>query len=194
MPSSDGRLPQVVTQQVGYVLGARAQRRQLDSDDVEAVEQIFAEDAALDALLEILVRRGDHAHVHLHGRLAANAVELAFREHAQQARLQRRGHVADLVEEQRAAIGLLEAAAALRVGAGERAFSWPNSSDSSSSAGIADVFSATKGLLCLRTVLVQGARHQFLSGAGFTGDQHRHARTGQAADRPEHLLHRRRLA
>jgi hypothetical protein len=54
-------------------------------------------------------------------RLAADAVELALGQHAQQARLQRRRHVADLVEEQRAAVGLFEAAAAQRVGAGERA-------------------------------------------------------------------------
>ena len=77
--------------------------------------------AARHALLQILVSGRDHAHVHANRRLAADAIELAFRQHAQQARLQRRGHVADLVEEQRAAVGLLEAAAALRVRAGERA-------------------------------------------------------------------------
>jgi hypothetical protein len=84
------------------------------------VVEILAEDAALDALLEVLVGGGDHAHVHLHRRLAADAVELAFREHAQQAlsaaastcRRSRRGTACRL--------GLLEAAAALRVGAGER--------------------------------------------------------------------------
>jgi hypothetical protein len=49
------------------------------------------------------------------GDVAADAVELALRQHAQQARLQIGRHVADLVEEQRAAVGLLEAAAALRL-------------------------------------------------------------------------------
>ena len=47
-------------------------------------------------------------------RVAADAVVLAVREHAQQPHLQVGGHVADLVEEQRAAFGLLEAAAAHR--------------------------------------------------------------------------------
>ena len=50
----------------------------------------------------------------LQRRVAADAVVLAVREHAQQAHLQVRRHVADLVEEQRAAFGLLEAAAAQR--------------------------------------------------------------------------------
>ena len=91
-----------------------AQRRQLDADHVQAVVEVLAEAARrVTRSVEILVRRGDHAHVDADRRLAADAVELAFREHAQQPRLQRERHVADLVEEQRAAVGLLEAAAPL---------------------------------------------------------------------------------
>ena len=98
-----------------------AQRRHFDANDVQAVQQVFAEQVFLDARLEILVRRGDDAHVDLDRQLAADAIELAFRQHAQQARLQLRRHVADLVEEQRAAVGLLEASAAQFGRAGERA-------------------------------------------------------------------------
>ena len=36
---------------------------------------------------------------------------------------------------------------------------------------------------------VQGPRHQFLPGTGFTVDQHRDLGAGQAADGPEDLLH-----
>src|SRR5690606_7213571 len=53
--------------------------------------------------------------------MASDTIEVAVREHAQQARLQLGRHVADLVEEQRAALGLLEAAAAHGGGAGEGA-------------------------------------------------------------------------
>jgi hypothetical protein len=42
-------------------------------------------------------------------------------------------------------------------------------------------------------MLVQRARHQLLAGAGFAGDQHRDVALRQAADGPEHILHRRRL-
>ena len=41
---------QVVTQQVGDVLAARAQRWQLNTDDIEPMEQILAEQPLLDAL------------------------------------------------------------------------------------------------------------------------------------------------
>ena len=98
-----------------------AQRRQPQAHDVEAVQQVLAEEALAHALLEILVRRRDDAHVRRERRVAADAVVLAVGEHAQQAHLQVRRHVADLVEEQRAALGLLEAAAAHRLRAGEGA-------------------------------------------------------------------------
>ena len=51
----------------------------------------------------------------------ADALELALLQHAQQLHLQRRAHRADLVEEQRALVRLLEAALARADRAGERA-------------------------------------------------------------------------
>ena len=51
--------------------------------------------------------------------LAADPVELTFSQHSQQARLQLRGHVTDLIEEQCAAVGLLEATTTQVIGAGE---------------------------------------------------------------------------
>ena len=59
------------------------------------------------------------------GPLAANALQLAFLQHAQQLRLHRQRHVADLVEEQRPAVRLLELAEMTRGRAGERALLVP---------------------------------------------------------------------
>ena len=53
--------------------------------------------------------------------VAADALEDALLQHAQQLHLHGQAHVADLVEEQRAALGDLEAALARGDGAGERA-------------------------------------------------------------------------
>ena len=72
-------------------------------------------------LLQVLVGRGDHAHVDADQFAPADAEELALGQHAQQPRLQRQRHVADLVEEQRAAVGLFEAAGVAARGAGEGA-------------------------------------------------------------------------
>ena len=67
---------------------------------VEPVQQVGAEAAVGDARVEVLVGRGDHAHVDADQLASADAEELALGQHAQQSRLQRRRHVADLVEEQ----------------------------------------------------------------------------------------------
>ena len=111
-PSSRALFCEEVAREQRDVLAPLAQRRQPQPDHVEAVEEVLAEQPLPHARLEVLVRGGDHAHVRLDRRVAADAVELAVGQHAQQARLQVRRHVADLVEEQRAALGLLEAAAA----------------------------------------------------------------------------------
>jgi hypothetical protein len=128
--------------------------------------------------------------------VAAHAVELPVGQHAQQPRLQVERHVADLVEEQRAAVGLLEAPAAHGLRAGEGAALVAEEFASSRSFGMAAVLMATNGPLpsAARAVAVQRARHQLLAGAAFAGDQHRDVALAQPADGAEHVLHRRRLA
>ena len=81
--------------------------------DVEPIVQILAEPRRRDLLLDVLVRRGEHAHVHLHRLRAADARHDAVLQHAQHLRLRGETHVADLVEKQRAAIRLLELARAI---------------------------------------------------------------------------------
>ena len=93
---------------------ALAQRRQPHRHDIQAEEQILAEQALLDQQAQILVGGGDDAHVGLDRRAAADRRVFALLQHAQQPRLRLHRHVADLVEEQRAALGLLEAAGAAR--------------------------------------------------------------------------------
>ena len=93
-----------------HVVAAFAQRRQAQAHHVEAMQQVGAEAAFGDQRFEVLVGGRDHAHVDADQFAPADAEELAFGQHAQQPRLQRQRHVADLVEEQGAAIGLLEAA------------------------------------------------------------------------------------
>ena len=80
----------------------------VDLDDVEPVEQVLAELALLDLLLQVLVRRGDHADVHLDALVAADPLELPLLEDAEQLGLHGRRDVADLVEEDRPLVGQLE--------------------------------------------------------------------------------------
>ena len=68
-----------------------------------------------------LVGGGDDPDVDANVVLAAEARELAVLQHLQQLRLQRKAHVADLVEEHRAVVGELELAGLVLDRAGERA-------------------------------------------------------------------------
>ena len=67
------------------------------------------------------MRRRHHPHVDLGELRRAEALDLLALEDAEELRLQLEGQLADLVEEDRAAVGRLERAGALPVGAGERA-------------------------------------------------------------------------
>src|SRR5712691_10937967 len=66
------------------VLLAVSQWRHVDVDDVEPVEEVVAELVLLDLLLQILVRRADHADVHLDRQRGSEPLDLALLQYAQQ--------------------------------------------------------------------------------------------------------------
>ena len=95
----------------GLRIGKTARRKKRSSRNV----------SVLDGLREILVGRGEDAHVDVDHVLAADARDLARLQRAQHLGLRDEVHVADLVEKERAAVRLLEEPAALEHRAGERA-------------------------------------------------------------------------
>src|ERR1019366_4613147 len=117
-----GKLGNEVLHEHRNVILALAQRRQVNGDHVETVEQIVAELAVLYLLLEIDVSGGDNAHVHLYLAHSAQVHELAVLQHAQDLGLRLQVHGANLIKEQRPAIGHLEQAFLAGDGAGEGAF------------------------------------------------------------------------
>ena len=103
--------------QLEDVLPPLAERRRVQADHVEPVVQVLAEPPRLDQGLEVLVGRGHDPDVDADRLRAADALERHLLEHAEQLGLDLQVDVADLVEEQRAAVGLLEPA---RPGRGRR--------------------------------------------------------------------------
>ena len=65
LPCSDAKRCEEVIGEQQHVRLPLAQRRNEDREDVEPVEQVLAERALRDRLLQVLVRRGDQAHVDL---------------------------------------------------------------------------------------------------------------------------------
>ena len=95
-------------------LGALAQWRKRQIDDVQSEEEVGAEGAGLDRLLQVPVGRRNHPDVDLDRLCAADTVELAVLEEAQQLRLKAGPHVPDLVQKDRPAVGHFHLPALLR--------------------------------------------------------------------------------
>src|SRR2546430_13893439 len=112
--------PEEITPELGDLVAPLAERRDLDVNHVEPVVEVFAEAAGLHLLDESLVRRRDDAHVDVDQFVTADPPELAALEDAEELHLEVLAHLADLVEEQRAAVGDLEQTLVVRVRAGER--------------------------------------------------------------------------
>ena len=103
------------------VAGSLPQRRQVNGQHMQAVEQILAELPVCDHLHGVAIGRADDAYIDLAGRRLAHAGDRAGLEESQQLGLQRQRHRRDLVDEERAFVGRLEAALARLDRAGERA-------------------------------------------------------------------------
>ena len=104
-------------------------------------------------------------------------------------RLQRRAHRPHFVEEQRAAVRLLEAPDALADGAGERAAHVPEQLRFEQRLGQRAAVDGDEALVAPRAVVVNGAGHQLLAGAGLAADQDRARRRGDRAEQLEQLAH-----
>src|SRR6267143_682847 len=96
--------------QLGDILAPLTQRHQTDREDIEAVVQILAKSSHVDHLFEIPIRRRDHAHVGAAHLLAADTHVGPVLQHAEQLHLDALRHLADLVQEDGASLGELEAA------------------------------------------------------------------------------------
>ncbi len=121
---------------------------------------------------------------------AADPAEFALLEHAQKLHLQLDRHVADLVEEERAAAGGLEAADAAFVGAGERAALMAEELAFEEVARDRRAVQRHERAAPARRVHVDGACDQLLAGAALALDEDGRVAVGEAADGLEDLLHR----
>ena len=142
----------------------------------------------------------DHPYVDLERTPGADRFDLAVLEHPQHLRLGAQAHVADLVEENGAAVGLDELADLPSVGAGERALLVPEQLRLDQLARDCRAVDANERPPRPLGQVVQAARHELLAGPRLTLDEDRRVggrRPGdllaQGADRGASSEQRRRL-
>ena len=87
----------------------RSRRGHFHADHVEPVVEILTEAPFADFLAQVAVGRGDDPHIHDDGRIAAHSLDFPLLE-ARRSLPEAKGQFADLIEEQRAAVGRLNKA------------------------------------------------------------------------------------
>ncbi len=114
-----GVMPNEVLSEQRDVLLSLGEQGKLDADDIHAEEEVGAESAVVDQLLQISLAGADDSAVNVDFALAANAEHLAFLEDTQELGLQLQRDVIDVVEEESAVSGGFESADLAAIGAGE---------------------------------------------------------------------------
>jgi hypothetical protein len=121
-----------VCDQGGYILTAISQRRQLNRKDIQAEVEVAAEFAIFHHTRKVTMRRSYQANVHLVSPAASQAFELLFLQDAKKLWLQRWRDVADFSSNRPSFCAMAPVNAP---------FSWPKSSLSRRSSGMAAQFS-----------------------------------------------------
>lgn len=103
------------------VFAPLAQGRQAQGHRVQAVEQVGAELFLQHRVLEVAVGGGDDPEIHLDGPAVAHPLKTLVLQNVQQFGLQMQRQFADLVQQQAAALGHLEASHPLTLGPGKGA-------------------------------------------------------------------------
>jgi hypothetical protein len=169
---------------------APPQRRELDAADRQAIEQVVAKLLLLDLLVEIATGRRDDPHIDPHRAARADPPDLGALERAQQLGLQRHVELADLVDQQRAAVRELEHALAQRYRAGERA------ALVTEQVGLHELRRSRRAIehherpARARAELMDRLGEHLLAGAGLAFDHHRNVRRRQPLDQRIQPAHR----
>jgi hypothetical protein len=145
----------------------------LNGENVEAVKKVAAKGALGDEFRKIGVGGGDNANVHALGAVAAKAFEFLLLENAQEFGLEFERKIADFIEEERAAIGQLEASDFLADGAGEGAAFVAKEFGFEQSSGNRSAIDFDEGAVAAGAEIVDGAGEELLTGAGFAQKKNR---------------------
>ena len=152
-------------------LFAIPERRNVHRDFGDAVVEVFAEHSLRNQILRILIGRTNHANVDGNLLASADALDDSLLQEAKQLRLQCHRHVADLVEEQCAAVGDFDLADRLFVCTREGTFLVAEQLGLEQILGDRSAVYRDEVALSPRAQSMQCAREQLLASAAFSQQQ-----------------------
>ena len=169
------------------VLGALAERRQVQRDDVQPVIEVAAEMADADLLVEIAVGRGDDARVDRNGFRRADGDDFAVLQRPQELDLRRRRRLADFVEEERALRRRAEQADLVANGAGERSLHVTEQFALEQAFGERAAVDREEGPFRAHGEIVDVARDDFLAGSRLALNEHGRIGRRDGLDEVQHV-------
>ncbi len=185
LPGAAGVLREEMHREQRDVVGTLAKRGHADVDHVESIEQVFAKPAFLDVREEVTVRGGDDPDVDRDRRIATDALIRPFLQNAEQLDLDRQRDLADLIEEQRAAVGPAKASISGGVGTGERALFVTEEFALEDALGERGTVYGDERPFAAWAGAVQGLCREFLARAAFAREQHGCWRVGDLVQQVE---------
>ena len=180
---------EVLDQEPGRRPPARAGAEDRLGETAEPVVQVVAKPPACHLLAQRPIGGGDQPHVDSRRLVVSHPHDLAALHRTEQLRLNVRGGVCDLVEEQAAAVGEFERTGAIAVGTGERA------ADMSEQLGLDEI--GRNGTAVERkirtgrtgTVGVQTTGNELLAGTALAVQVNRVVARSHLVDDTQHLVH-----
>ena len=134
---------------------------------MQPIEQVFPETAVTHALLQITMRRRDHANINGNG-LAANRRDNTLLQGPQDLRLHGDVHVADLVEKQRSMLGFAKGALPVTHRACKGAANMAEQLAFHELGRDSSAIDGDERFAAAMTVVMNSARHELLAGSGLT--------------------------
>jgi hypothetical protein len=171
-PKLSGCLAQKMTR-AARGLKALARQRRAQCQDVEPVVEILAESAVGYGLWQPHVGSRDYADIDVDRLAAADTHDLTFLQEAQQVALQIDGHIADLIEKERAACRVFDLSSGSRASPGERALFIAEQFRGDEVGRNRGTVHCDERAGVPPRVLMDGTGGQFLAGAAFPRDQDR---------------------
>ncbi len=160
------------------VLDPLPKRRDVERDDVEPVEEVFAEAPGCNLPEQVPVRRGDEPHIDPDHLLAADAGDLPFLEDAEELHLHPERHLAHLVQKEASPVGLAELSLLPPVGPGEGPLLVAEELRFQQGLGDRRAVELDEGALLPEAVEVDEPRDHLLARPRFAGDEDRRLRGG----------------
>ena len=169
---------------------ALAQRRHVNVNHAQPVQQVLAELTARDHVRQIAVRRRNDAHIHRGlDVVRADGLNLAVLQEAEEQRLHAQAHLTHFVEEQRAAMRELELAGLVSIRARETALHVTEQFGLEQGLGQARAVHRDVRARRTRGPRVNLPRDEILADAALTRDEHLGVAGGHTADQRQDLVH-----